>query len=430
MVRAMALWAGIILILVAAGVVVGADIGVNLGAQSSHPLHPSIVVNLLKDNGMKKVKLFDSDPWYVAVGNEPFLSSYNGAFTNQVFPALQNIQKALDNAGVGDKIKATIPLNSDVYESGSDKPSEGAFRGDIKELMTQIVHFYKENNSPFVVNIYPFISLYQNPDFPKDFAFFDGGHPITDKNIQYSNVFDANFDTLVYALKKAGVPDLKIIVGEVGWPTDGNVYATKDNAKKFYDGLFKKLASNKGTPLRPGKMEVYVFALFDEDLKSVLPGFFERHWGIFTFDGKPKFPMDFSGNQKDKLLVAAKGVTYLEKQWCVFDPTAGKQYLLPAQLDWACGHADCSSLTNGSSCGNHDATVKNSYAFNSFFQVNDQDVEACRFEGMGTIVKEDPSKGSCQFPIMIETAGVERLSLRFGVICAFVSFLSFFITLI
>ncbi|OMP02571.1 Glycoside hydrolase, family 17 [Corchorus olitorius] len=412
MARAVALWAGITFILVAAGVVVGADIGVNWGVQSSHPLHPSIVVNLLKDNGMKKVKLFDSDPWsvgylagtgievmlgipndqlgtfakddgaandwvkenvtihlhdggvnikYVAVGNEPFLSSYKGAFTNQVFPALQNIQKALDNAGVGNKIKATIPLNSDVYESGSDKPSEGAFRGDIKELMTQIVHFFKENNCPFVVNIYPFISLYQNPDFPKEFAFFDGGHPITDKDIQYSNVFDANFDTLVHALKKAGVPNMKIIVGEVGWPTDGNVYATKDNAKKFYDGLFKKLASDKGTPLRPGKMEVYVFALFDEDMKSILPGFFERHWGIFTFDGKPKFPMDFSGNQKDKLLVAAKGVRYLEKQWCVFDPTAGKQYLLPAQLDWACGHADCSSMTNGSSCGNLDATVKNSF---------------------------------------------------------------------
>lgn len=54
---------------------------------------------------------------YVAVGNEPFLSSYNGSFLNVTFPALQNIQNALNEAGHGDSIKATVPLNADVYNS-------------------------------------------------------------------------------------------------------------------------------------------------------------------------------------------------------------------------------------------------------------------------------------------------------------------------
>ena len=40
--------------------------GVNWGTMASHPLHPSIVVNLLKDNGIKKVKLFDADDWTVS----------------------------------------------------------------------------------------------------------------------------------------------------------------------------------------------------------------------------------------------------------------------------------------------------------------------------------------------------------------------------
>lgn len=36
-------------------------IGVNWGIQSSHPLPPSIVVRMLKDNGIQKVKLFEAD---------------------------------------------------------------------------------------------------------------------------------------------------------------------------------------------------------------------------------------------------------------------------------------------------------------------------------------------------------------------------------
>ena len=41
----------------------GDALGVNWGTQASHTLHPSIVVGMLKDNGINKVKLFDSDSW-------------------------------------------------------------------------------------------------------------------------------------------------------------------------------------------------------------------------------------------------------------------------------------------------------------------------------------------------------------------------------
>ena len=193
---------------------------------------------------------------YVAVGNEPFLESYNNSFMETTFPALKNIVKALEAAGHGD-IKTSIPLNADVYESSSTSPSNGDFRGDVKDLMLDIVGFLKDKGAPFIVNIYPFLSLYQNENFPEDFAFFDGGgKSITDNSKTYNNVFDANFDTLVWALKKNGYGDMKIIVGEIGWPTDGHIKANPKIAKKFYDGLMKKLSSNKGTPMRPGAMEV------------------------------------------------------------------------------------------------------------------------------------------------------------------------------
>ena len=40
--------------------------------------------------------------------------------------------------------------------------------------MTQIVQFLSKNNAPFTVNIYLFLSLYGNDNFPIDYAFFDG----------------------------------------------------------------------------------------------------------------------------------------------------------------------------------------------------------------------------------------------------------------
>ncbi|KAJ7971868.1 glucan endo-1,3-beta-glucosidase 8-like [Quillaja saponaria] len=335
-------------------------LGVNWGTMATHMLPPEKVVQMLKDNGIKKVKLFDADhstvsalvgsdmevmvaipndqlavmndhrrakEWvqknvtgyksnggvkikYVAVGNEPFLSSYNGTFINITLPALENIQNALNEAGVGDSIKATVPLNADVYSSPDDNPvpSAGRFRSEISDLMTQIVQFLHKNNAPFTINIYPFLSLYGNDGFPFDYAFFDNvGNPVNDNGIAYKNVFDANFDTLVSSLKAVGYGDLPIVVGEVGWPTDGDKNANLGYAQRFYNGLLPKLASNQGTPLRPGFIEVYLFGLLDEDAKSVAPGNFERHWGIFGYDGQAKFPVDISGQGQNKLLVSAQG---------------------------------------------------------------------------------------------------------------------------
>ncbi|GMI68634.1 hypothetical protein like AT5G64790 [Hibiscus trionum] len=476
-----ATWAmasALILVAAAVNVVAGTnELGVNWGTMTSHPIHPKIVVQLLKDNGFKKVKLFDSDPWmvgflagtgikvmlgipndqlgflsedyenakdwvqenctahlgnggvnikYIAVGNEPFLTSYKGRFTKTVFPAMKNIQQALNEAGVGKKIKAVMPHNADVYESKSDKPSDGVFRSDIRDLMHQIVRYLNDNNSPFVVNIYPFLSLYLNSKFPSDFAFFDGGHAVQDKNVQYNNVFEANFDTLVYALKNAGTPDLPILVGEIGWPTDGHKDANKANAKKFYDGLFRVLASDKGTPVRPGEIQVYLFGLFDEDTKSIEPGNFERHWGIFDFDGKPKIEMDMSGNGAHKELVAAKGVKYLPKQWCVLASYATDQDLINDQLGWACSKSDCTALQDGASCSSLEPKGKASYAFNSYYQVNDQAEDACDFKGLGTVVKRNPSTKSCKFNTQIEVDAATRLSFVYGVIASFISLVTLF----
>lgn len=61
----MARLAAALLLLVAVAcwaVAPGAEaLGMNWGTQASHPLPPKAVVQVLRDNGIKKVKLFDTD---------------------------------------------------------------------------------------------------------------------------------------------------------------------------------------------------------------------------------------------------------------------------------------------------------------------------------------------------------------------------------
>uniref|UniRef100_A0A7N0T5V5 glucan endo-1,3-beta-D-glucosidase n=1 Tax=Kalanchoe fedtschenkoi TaxID=63787 RepID=A0A7N0T5V5_KALFE len=437
--------------------VVVEGLGVNWGTMATHKLPPNTVVQMLKDNGIQKVKLFDADEstmsalagsgiqvmlaipndqldamnsydrakkWvkknvttynfqggvdikYVAVGNEPFLTSYNNSFLNNTLPALQNIQNALNEAGHGDTIKATVPLNADVYLSPADNPvpSAGRFRTDINDLMTQMVQFLNQNNAPFTVNIYPFLSLYGNDDFPVDYAFFDGASkPVVDGVISYTNVFDANFDTLVSALGAVGYGNMTIIVGEVGWPTDGDKNANIGSAYRFYNGLLPRLAANTGTPLRPGYIEVYLFGLLDEDAKSIAPGNFERHWGIFRYDGQPKYGIDLTGKGNNQLLIPAKDVQYLPQKWCEFNPNAKDLSKLADNINFACTFADCTALGYGSSCNSLDANGNASYAFNMYFQVQNQGDLSCNFEGLAKVTTQNISQGNCNFTIQIATS--------------------------
>lgn len=433
-------------------------IGANWGTQATHPLELSTTVQLLKDNGFQKVKLFDADSttltalsgsgmeimvgipnemlyslansvaaaekWveknvsahissnsvnirYVAVGNEPFLSTYNGSFLGTTFPALQNIQAALIKAGIGNQVKVTVPLNADVYQSSTDLPSTGDFRPDIHDLMVEIVKFLSDNGAPFTVNIYPFISLYNDANFPVDYAFFDGySSPINDNGRVYDNVFDANHDTLVWSLQKNGYGNLSIIVGEIGWPTDGDRNANLRYAQRFNQGFMSHMG--KGTPMRSGLIDAYLFSLIDEDAKSIQPGNFERHWGIFNYDGTPKYNLRL-GPTNAGGLVPAKNVQYLPKRWCVMSSSASLQDSeVAASVSYACANADCTCLGYGTSCANLDERGNISYAFNSYYQQNNQLETACKFPNLSVITSTDPSTADCKFKIMIQPTRSNR----------------------
>lgn len=332
---------------------------------------------------------------YVAVGNEPFLTSYSGEYQSYIMPALLNLQQSLLKANLASYVKLVVPCNADAYESSL--PSQGAFRPELTQIMTQLVSFLNSNGSPFVVNIYPFLSLYGNSDFPQDYAFFEGTtHAVTDGSNVYYNAFDGNYDTLVSSLTKIGYGQMPIVIGEIGWPTDGAIGANLTAARVFNQGLISHVLGNKGTPLRPGvpPVDVYIFGLLDEGAKSVLPGNFERHWGIFSFDGQAKYPLNLGlGN---KVLKNAKNVEYLPSRWCVANPSRDLNEVTN-HIKLACSVADCSTLNYGGSCNSIGAKGNISYAFNSYYQLQMQNERSCEFDGLGMITFLDPSIGECRF---------------------------------
>lgn len=197
---------------------------------------------------------------------------------------------------------------------------------------------------------------------------------------------------------------MDIVVGKIGWPTDGATNATSSNAEVFMKGLTEHLKGKSGTPLRPRDppREIYVFALLDEDERSTAgSGNFERHWGVFTFDGQAKYRIDFG--QGLRKLANAQNVEYLSPKWCVVNNNRDLSNT-SASASEACLAADCSELSPGGSCFNLSWPGNVSYAFNSYYQQNNQTAESCDFGGLGLITTVNPSVGKCRFFVELKTS--------------------------
>ncbi|KAL2503314.1 O-Glycosyl hydrolase family 17 protein [Forsythia ovata] len=433
-------------------------IGINWGRQSSQRMIPSMVVDLLLQNGIQEARIFTAadnvmaafsgsgiglsislsnyalqfinsstvaEEWiqksvtkfrsqnvdirFVNVGSEPFSTAFINKTYDNAVDVLKLIQGALNNAGYGDLVKATIPHYSDVLKQGIMKPSDADFKDEIKAKMVEYLKFVRENNAPAAINIYPIHYCHEN-DLDPDFAFFDKKSKffvLDDNGLNYTNAFDLLYDSFYWAMKKAGIPDLRLVVGQVGWPTDGYPNADTTNAQRFYKDFLPYVTGNKGTPLRPGMpIDVYIHSISDENRLGLWYGGFQRHWGIYTSDGQPKFKIDLSGKGRDIFPTTAKGITRMPRRWCIFNEDMSDMDIVRDEFDKACYNSDCSSLAPGGSCSQLSFKQNVSYAFNRYFQVKQQRVhdKACNFHGLGKVVPDDPSTGTCIFPIEILSA--------------------------
>jgi exo-beta-1,3-glucanase (GH17 family)/cellulose synthase/poly-beta-1,6-N-acetylglucosamine synthase-like glycosyltransferase len=98
---------------------------------------------------------------------------------------------------------------------------------------------------------------------------------------------EESVDYIIDKMKKleARFPDKKIVIGEVGWPSEGrtreNAVATVPNEALFLRRFIHR-AEEEG-------YIYYVMEAFDQPWKSQLGGAVEAYWGVYDVNRKPKF---------------------------------------------------------------------------------------------------------------------------------------------
>ncbi|EAZ14822.1 hypothetical protein OsJ_04749 [Oryza sativa Japonica Group] len=205
-----------------------------------------------------------------------------------------NLYNALVSAGLSNSIKVSTAVKMDVI-TNSFPPSHGVFRPDLQRFIVPIAQFLANTMSPLLVNVYPYFAYRDNPrDIPLNYATFQPGTTVRDNDsgLTYTNLFSAMVDAVYAALEKAGAPGVRVVVSESGWPSAGGFAANVENARNHNQGVIDNVKN--GTPKRPGQLETYVFAMFNENQK---PGDeTERHFGLFNPDKTPVYPITFPPN--------------------------------------------------------------------------------------------------------------------------------------
>ncbi|CAO2822334.1 unnamed protein product [Amaranthus hypochondriacus] len=217
---------------------------------------------------------------YLVVGDAISANNDNNGKSYFLLDTLNNFQKALSKEGMN-HIKLTSSFDvSTLKNPYNDPPSNVSFVFETQEFIDPILKLLSDNNSPILVDIYPYYGRILNPNMLSlDSALFKG----TDENLLCRLM-----DDMYSALEKGGYKSFDIVVAETGWPSAGGVDASVENQKTYITNLIQNV--KKGCPKRPTKpIDTYLFTLFDEDVQEAPE--IERHFGLFTPNKELKFEL-------------------------------------------------------------------------------------------------------------------------------------------
>lgn len=336
----------LVLILSAISLSDAGSVGVNYGRISDELPSAFKVVQLLKSQGIDRVKIFDADPavlkalsgsgirvtvdlpnemlfsaakrpsfaasWVkrnvaayhpstqiesIAVGNEVFVDPHNT--TKYLIAAMRNIHKALVSYNLHSSIKISSPLALSALQN-SYPSSSGSFRPELVDVVIRpMLDFLRETGSRLMINVYPFFAYEGNSDvIPLDYALLRENPGMVDSGngLRYFNLFDAQIDAVFAAMSALKYDDIEIIVTETGWPSKGDeneIGASVANAASYNGNLIRRILTGGGTPLRPkADLTVYLFALFNENKKFGPTS--ERNYGLFFPDEKKVYDIPFT----------------------------------------------------------------------------------------------------------------------------------------
>ncbi|CAM6127777.1 unnamed protein product [Calypogeia fissa] len=350
-----------------------------------------------------KNNLLPYTPWLnitgIAVGSE-VLTSGGGNLSSMLVPAMRYIYSALASVGLETLIKVTTPHNIEVLENVFP-PSQGTFNTTYLPVILPLINFLSLTDSYFMVNLYPYFSYESNSQaIDLSYALFEPNGGVEDSynnNMRYYSLFDALLDSIVSALNALNASTLPILVGETGWPSAGDpdeIGCSIPNAEAYNGNLAVMVYNNTGTPLRPYETSsAYIYELFNEVSRA--GPLSERSWGLFNANTTPVYAIDLAGSGHG--IIA--GNTTANATWCVAKSGVPPQSLQNA-LDYACGEggANCTAIQNSGPCWLPNTVLSHaSYAMNSYFQKNGDDQASCDFKGLGQVTYVNPSYGGCEY---------------------------------
>ena len=342
---------------------------------------------------------------YVLVGNE-VLSLYDQKQSwPDLVPAIRRIKGSLRKFHIR-KVKVGTTLAMDVLES-SFPPSNGTFRSDISgPVVRPLLQFLNRTKSFFFLDVYPYFPWSSQPQYIKlDYALFEGGnltYADPGSGLTYTSLLDQMLDSVVFAMKRLGFPDIRLWIAETGWPNGGDIDqigANVHNAAIYNRNLIKRLNAKPpvGTPARPGSvLPTFIFSLYNENQKGG-PGT-ERHWGLYYPNESSVYPIDLTGEAPESeyppLPAPENNAPYKGKIWCVVAKRANKTELESA-LTYACGQGNrtCEPVQPGRKCYKPVSLVRHaSFAFSSYWAQLRSSGATCFFNGLAVQTTKDPSK--------------------------------------
>ncbi|KAL1533721.1 putative glucan endo-1,3-beta-glucosidase bg3 [Salvia divinorum] len=269
---------------------------------------------------------------YVIVGNEIDPNSELGPF---VFPAMQNVYRAIRAAGQGGRIQVSTSIQINLLSRWSP-PQAAEFKCSVNWFIRPILEFMRDTGASVHLNVFPFYAyLNDRRNINLSFALLQPNSGVVLGGVYYDNLFYVIHDAFIAAMTKilaaasplslqqqGGGPQQKPDMptglestistgissggGNAAPAPQGSIpfddgernttalsdgpISTLNNARTYINNLMRVVRT--GTPMRPGRpMQTYIFAMFDENLR---PGpEYERHFGIFLPNGQPKFPFRF-----------------------------------------------------------------------------------------------------------------------------------------
>ncbi|CAA6665850.1 unnamed protein product [Spirodela intermedia] len=267
-------------------------LGINYGQVANNLPPPDHVLALLTSIKISKARIYDTNPQILSTFATPQALQWVMTHVKPYFPATK-----ISGIAVGNEVYTTDDPWDSIATSWSLLPIPWRFSAApillcrliparAGQFYRSFLQFLAATGSPFWINAYPYFAYKEDPNrVSLGYALLNpnAGLPDPYTRLNYDNMLYAQVDAVIFAMAKMGFGGIEVRVSETGWPSKGDpdeVGATAENAEAYNRNLLLRQLRNEGTPLRPNQgLDVYLFALFNEDLK---PGpTSERNYGLY-----------------------------------------------------------------------------------------------------------------------------------------------------